>query len=108
MSWIPLDNISQLDSITEMSDGKTQIIFKHSTRCSISHMAKSRLERETMSEEYDWYFLDLIKYRDISNGIAEKFQVNHESPQILIIKKGECTFAESHNGIIMSEIVEQA
>ena len=108
MDWIDLTNVSQLAEIKEQSKVKPQLIFKHSTRCSISSVAKSRLERSTPPENVDFYFLDLIKNRDISNKIAEEFSVSHESPQVLLIKNGECVYDESHSGISMDEIEEQA
>lgn len=70
-------------------------------------MAKSRLEREKAPDNTSFYYLDLIKYRSISNKIAEDYHVYHESPQILLIKNGECTYDESHNGISMQDIAEQ-
>ncbi len=108
MDWIDLTNVSQLAEIKEQSKVKPQLIFKHSTRCSISSVAKSRLERSTPPENVDFYFLDLIKNRDISNKIAEEFSVSHESPQVLLIKNCECVYDESHSGISMDEIEEQA
>ncbi len=88
MNWIPLTNLSQLEDIKEKSKQKPQVIFKHSTRCSISSMAKGRLERSTAPDAADFYFLDLISYRDISNRIANDFSVYHESPQVILIKMG--------------------
>ncbi|HQS24480.1 MAG: thioredoxin family protein [Sphingobacteriia bacterium 24-36-13] len=107
MNWIPLTEIAQLDQISKTSFDTPQVIFKHSTRCSISSMALNRLERETPPSNADFHFLDLIKNRNISNAIAEKFSVYHESPQILVIKNGECIYDESHQGISMMEIAEQ-
>lgn len=107
MNWIPLTELAQLDLIKKQSFDSPQVIFKHSTRCSISSMALNRLERETPPTNTDFYFLDLIKYRAISNEIAEQFNVYHESPQILVIKNGECVYDESHQGISMFEITEQ-
>jgi bacillithiol system protein YtxJ len=108
MNWITLTNEEQLHKIKANSSVKPQVIFKHSTRCSISSVAKNRLERSNQPDEIDFYFLDLIKFRSISNKIAEDFKVYHESPQILVIKNGECTYDESHSGIDMEEIIEQA
>jgi len=108
MDWIDLTTASQLSDIKDRSKNKPQVIFKHSTRCSISGVAKSRLERAASSEKIDFYFLDLIKNRDISNKIAEEFSVYHESPQVLVIKNGECIYDESHSGINMNDIEEQA
>jgi len=107
MNWIHLTQEAQLQDIVEKSTDKPQVIFKHSTRCSISSMAKGRLERSTPPGEADFYFLDLIAHRNISNKIASDFQVYHESPQILVIKNGECIYDESHGAIDMDEIKEQ-
>ncbi len=108
MDWIALTEKEQLADIKELSKNKPQLIFKHSTRCSISGVAKNRLEKSTPTQDIDFYFLDLIKNRDISNKIAEEFSVFHESPQVLLIKNGECVYDESHSGITMDEIKEQA
>jgi bacillithiol system protein YtxJ len=71
-------------------------------------MALSRMDRSEFPAGIDFYLLDLKQYRSISNQIAEKFQVHHESPQVLLIKKGECIYDESHYGIQMDELVEQS
>lgn len=107
MNWIELSQTQQLAGIKELSKTRPQVIFKHSTRCSISSMAKSRLERNQQPETSDFYFLDLIKYRSLSNKIAEDFAVSHESPQVLLIKNTECVYEESHTGIQMDDIAEQ-
>jgi bacillithiol system protein YtxJ len=106
MNWISLTTEEQLSYIKEKSVTVPQVIFKHSTRCSISSMVLDRLERSSTPESIDFYYLDLIANRNISNKIAEVFNVYHESPQILIIKNGECIYDESHMGIRMDEIVE--
>jgi bacillithiol system protein YtxJ len=108
MNWIPLTEEAQLETIKTESKTQAVVIFKHSTRCSISSMAKMRLEREAAPEGIKFYYLDLIAYRPVSNKIAELFSVWHESPQVLLIKNGECIYDESHNGISMQEISEQA
>lgn len=107
MNWIHLTEIATIDQIIKDSFEKPQVIFKHSTRCSISSMALNRLEREAAPANAHFYYLDLLKYRNISNELADKFNVYHESPQILIIRNGECVYDESHQGINMSEIEEQ-
>ena len=107
MTWIEITKEVQLEEIKERSKEKPQIIFKHSTRCSISSVAKNRLERSTPPSNVDFYFLDLIQHRNISGKIAEEFSVYHESPQILLIKNGECVYDESHSGISMDEITDQ-
>lgn len=107
MNWIALTDEQQLQEINDLSTTQPVVIFKHSTRCSISTMAKSRLEREKTPENASFYYLDLIKYRSISNKIATDYSVHHESPQILLIKNGECVYEETHNGISMGDIADQ-
>ena len=108
MNWIALTDIAQLDRVVEDSTTKPVLLFKHSTRCSISDMAKARLDRSNLSDTMDAYYLDLITYRPLSQAIAERFAVHHESPQILLIRNGECILDASHNSIIPAEIAEEA
>lgn len=108
MNWIELNDEHQLQAIRVQSNEQPVVIFKHSTRCGISSMAKNRLERSTRPENVVFYYLDLLRHRPISNKIAELFHVHHESPQILLIRNGECVYDESHNAISMEDIVDQA
>ena len=108
MEWIHLTDEEQLRNITEKSKEKAQVIFKHSNRCSISSVALQRLQKGKQPGEIEFYFLDLIRYRPLSNKIAEVFNVRHESPQVLVIKNGQCIFNESHLGIDMHDIIDQA
>ena len=108
MNWINLTNEEQLQRIKEKSKDKPQVIFKHSTRCAVSSMAKNRLDKGPAAGHMDFHFLDLIKYRNISNKIAQDFRVYHESPQILVIKDGKSVYDESHSDIDLQEITSYA
>ncbi len=108
MNWIHLTSEEQLNDIIKNSQQKPQIIFKHSTRCSISALAFQRLQKADQPTDVDFYLLDLIANRRLSNSVAETFKVHHESPQVLVIKNGECVFNESHMGISMNDIKAQA
>jgi len=107
MKWIHLTNIDQLTEIDQQSFNRPQLIFKHSTRCGISSMILTRLERSKAPEDVDCYILDLIRHRDVSNKIAQEYDVYHESPQVLLIKNGECVYDESHYAISMDAVMEQ-
>lgn len=107
MEWIRLTSEEQLEQIRNNSATKPQVIFKHSIRCGISSMALSRLERTYVPMNADFYLLDIISFRSISNKIAADFQVPHESPQVLVIANEKCVYDESHSGINMDEIEEQ-
>ncbi len=107
MNWINLVSEGQLAQIKASSTQTPQVIFKHSTRCSISVVAKNRLDNAEVPDGVDFYYLDLLNHRNISAKIAEDFNVYHESPQILLIKNGECVYDESHGGIRMEDILEE-
>jgi len=101
-NWNLLIETSQLKEITELSHSKLVVIFKHSTRCGISSSVLSKFEKATDSnlETVAFYFLDLLKYRNISNEIAETFNVYHQSPQAIFLKNGVVVKQASHYDII--------
>lgn len=108
--WTPLENESQLDTILQESHEHPVLIFKHSTRCSISATAWARLERNWKKEEVGDlkpYYLDLISFRSLSNRVAQSLSVDHESPQILLISRGECVYDASHFDISFDTIKQQ-
>ena len=108
MHWIHLTDEGLLKQIVSKSQIRPQVIFKHSTMCSISSVALQRLQKVSQPSDIDFYFLDLLSYRPLSNKIAQLFEVPHESPQVLLIKDGQCVYEESHMGISMNDIVEHA
>lgn len=112
MLWHKLSDISQLQDIKDLSKEQhvsAVLLFKHSTRCSISSMALNRLETKWIDDEQiPAYYLDLLNHRDVSNEIATLFAVEHASPQVLLIKNGVCVYHNSHNGINAAEILTAA
>ena len=99
MNWINLTNTFELSKIKDDSFQNPQFIFKHSTRCSISKMVLNRFESNNDTASFSAYLLDLLNYRDLSNQIEDDFNVKHESPQLLVINKGECNLCFSHTNI---------
>lgn len=107
MKWNNLTRAEELNLLQLESQQAPVIIFKHSTRCSISRAALDRLERQWNEAEMGAvkiYFVDLLSYRDVSNQIAEQFNIEHESPQVLVIRNGQVVFHRSHLGIDYSSI----
>ena len=96
-----LNSINQLDEIDTISQEKPVVLFKHSTRCSISRFALKRFDAEFNYDEdkIDWYLLDLLNYRDISNEMARRYKVEHQSPQIIVVRNGKAVFSSTHDGI---------
>jgi bacillithiol system protein YtxJ len=103
MNWTSLESAAQIDAIKQQQGYSA--IFKHSTRCSISMMVKKRFELDwdKLPKDLTLYFLDLIKHRELSNLVSTDFQVHHESPQLLVIKNGECVLDLSHGEVSVEE-----
>ncbi len=109
MNWNPITQLEELNAINEASFLQKVLIFKHSTRCNISSGALNRLERnwndENDSTKLKPYFLDLISFRAISTEIAQKWGIEHQSPQVLIIENGKCVYSSTHFDIHYDEII---
>jgi bacillithiol system protein YtxJ len=105
--WIPLKDIEQIERLIEKSKVNPQVIFKHSTRCNISSVAKNRFEKSEPIAEADYHLLDLIANRQVSAAVADQTGVYHESPQIILLVNGTCLFDESHLAIDAEDIKEQ-
>ena len=107
MNWNSLTEIGQLETIKEESFNQPVLILKHSKTCSISATALNRLERNWKQEkvgDLKPYYLDLLAYRTVSNQIATNFDVEHQSPQVLLIKNGICTYSSTHFDISFAEL----
>jgi bacillithiol system protein YtxJ len=107
MNWSVLTSEEQLEILLKQSHTKPQLIFKHSTRCYVSSVVKTRLESGTLPAHIDFHYLDLLAHRSLSNKIAEDLKVYHESPQVLLVQNGECVFDESHLVIRMQDILSE-
>ncbi|HUH73549.1 MAG TPA: bacillithiol system redox-active protein YtxJ [Chitinophagales bacterium] len=103
MNWITLNSEQQLKDLLASQD--IIVVFKHSTRCSISSMVKNRVEREWTSD-HAVYYLDLIAHRNVSNLIAQLSGVEHQSPQMIVFKEGKPIYDASHTSISASEVMD--
>lgn len=106
VNWIPLTSLEQIDTIKEQSKSENIFIFKHSTRCGISSMVIKRFEQlfDESMKNIKVYYLDLLSYRSISDEVGYKFQVMHQSPQLLVVKNGVAIESASHYDIISVDI----
>lgn len=107
IAWRVLTDLGQLNEIVNESTEKPVVIFKHSTRCSISRMALRQFEQEfDLEGKVVSYYLDLLEHRDISNDIANRFGVYHQSPQLILIKEGKAIYDRSHESIDANKLVD--
>ena len=101
LNWNHLTDLKQLEQLKSESFENPVVIFKHSTRCSISRMVLKNFENEfnTNDATIQLYYLDLLNHRDISNAITAQFQITHQSPQLIFIKDGQAIYNASHSDI---------
>ena len=109
MEWLPLVSENQLDEVLKASSQKPVVLFKHSTRCSVSMMVKKTFERSWNQdkETIPVYYLDLLEYRPVSNKIAHDLNVEHQSPQVIVVKDGKAIYDASHDDIDAQEVLRQ-
>ncbi|PHS10067.1 MAG: cytosolic protein [Kordia sp.] len=108
LPWLFLTSESQLEEIKSKSFERTQVIFKHSTRCSISSISMNKFVKNynIPQEDADLYYLDLLNYRSVSDEVGHAFQVMHQSPQVIVVKNGEAVYNASHYAIQTDKILE--
>lgn len=104
--WVKLTSSEQLHELLNSSETKPVLLFKHSTRCSISSMALNRFENTMDPEKATCVYLDLLEYRPLSNEIEVITKVQHQSPQAILISNHEVIYSETHNGISASDILK--
>jgi bacillithiol system protein YtxJ len=104
--FFTLNTKEQFDEIDEISHTKPVVLFKHSTRCIISRTVLKQFDTEFHfpEDKMDWFLLDLLNFRDLSNEIASRYNVTHQSPQIVVIRNGKAVFNESHDGISVDDL----
>jgi bacillithiol system protein YtxJ len=108
LNWLVLDKLEDLEALSSDSHNKPVLIYKHSTRCGVSSMAKKRIEKEWPFEndEVSIYYLDLIAFRNVSNEIERRFNVQHQSPQLIALYKGKVVNHNSHYAINLEELTK--
>ena len=101
VGWKRLESLEDLDGVIARSHERPVAIFKHSTTCGISAMVKDQLFGgwDLPIEDVEMYYLDLLAKRPISNEVAARLGVVHQSPQIILIKDGKAIFNKSHHAI---------
>ncbi len=103
MKITPLQSIQEFEALlaAHAAQGIPIALFKHSTRCSVSKMVLARMERywEEAHPAVPVYYIDLLKYRELSDAVANRLEVRHESPQLLVVQGGKCVFHASHQAI---------
>jgi bacillithiol system protein YtxJ len=104
--WVKLTSSEQLHELINSSETKPVVLFKHSTRCSISSMALNRFENNMDPEKATCVYLDLLAYRSLSAEIEALTKVEHQSPQAILINNHQVIYTETHSGINAQDILK--
>ena len=104
--WRKLESEKDLETAVQKSFQSKVLIFKHSTRCLISKTVLKSFEKqiETLDKNYTFYFLDLLENRALSNEIEMRFDVVHQSPQLIVLENGKATHNASHQSIDLEKV----
>ena len=109
MFWNQIETQDDFEKLLALSQNSTVLIFKHSTRCGTSRFALKEFEQSwKMEDEHKmvFCFLDLIAHRYVSDFIEASLGVRHESPQVILMKKGKCVYSVSHSEIEYQKVIE--
>ena len=79
------------------------LVYKHSTTCPIS--ATAGQEVRAMSTDLPIYWINVREQRDLSNWVADSYQVRHESPQLILLKDGKMQKVWSHYEINRTSVL---
>ncbi len=96
--------LDSIDTVLEKSRQETVLILKHSATCPISGMAKNQMDRFLAENPIAAYLVVVQQQRPLSNQIAEKFQIRHESPQVLCLRNGEVIQVFNHSAIVYDNL----
>lgn len=108
MRWESISDTESLQTIIANSEVKPQLLFKHSSRCFISTIVRSKFDDANDPELIDYLHIDVLSSRSLSSLIAKHFGIQHESPQAILVFKGDCVLDESHQSIDPAEFIEVA
>ncbi len=104
--WKKIESEKDLELAVEKSFQQKILIFKHSTRCFISKTVLRSFEKQMQNSDknYSYFFLDLIAHRNISNEIESRFDVTHQSPQLIVLENGKAVYDASHQSIDLDKV----
>ncbi len=95
---VELTAVEELDAVVAQSATRPTLLFKHSPTCGTSAQAHEEIESlvEDGSVPVDVYLISVRASRAVSNAVAQRFNLRHESPQVLIVRGGALMWNASH------------
>lgn len=98
--FIKLKTVEHLDELFQKSHEEPVVIFKHSVTCPIS----SHVYSEVAEINAEVNLVVVQTERSISNAIAERTGIRHESPQAIVLKDGKPVYHASHYDVTAEEV----
>ena len=99
-NFIELNSNEELDQLFEQSNDKPVVLFKHSLTCPIS----AGVHQEISNADADVHVVIMQHARNVSNEIAERTGIRHESPQAIVLKNGKPVYHASHYDVTASDV----
>jgi bacillithiol system protein YtxJ len=99
---------ADLDVALERSFEHPVVLFKHSMTCPISGSAAAQVGRLSDADDPPVYRIVVQMARGVSNLVAERFAVRHESPQVIVVHRGQALYHTSHFGVQAARIRAEA
>src|SRR5205823_6623593 len=104
---VPLRQDRDLEQLLERSKTNSVVIFKHSTQCPIStHVYEEFVRFAESTNEVLFGLVLVIEHRGLSNTIAQRLNVRHESPQAILVKEGRAVWHASHWSVTADSLSE--
>jgi bacillithiol system protein YtxJ len=103
-----LRDVNDQLTLNEALASERAILYKHSTTCPVSAwVIQTVLQFAELHHDWPIYLLKVIEQRALSDMVAERFEVRHQSPQIFVIKGGRCVWHASHSAITTESLSRQ-
>ncbi|KIH71653.1 bacillithiol system redox-active protein YtxJ [Salinicoccus roseus] len=87
-----------------LQDNKDFFFMKHSSTCPISADAFDEFQKFHYERDMDGYYLVVQDHRNLSNYIAEHFDIKHESPQAFYFEGGKLKWSGAHHNITLKNL----
>jgi bacillithiol system protein YtxJ len=101
-----LDRLDQLDELLAESQARPLLLFKHSYSCGVSLEALDEIVDHLNQESLDarYAMVTVQTHRELSNAVASRLGVRHQTPQAILVRDGRVVWSASHFRVNASEI----
>ena len=103
-NFTEINSTEQLNELFEKSNEKPIVLFKHSTTCPIS----AGVHEEISNADADINIVIMQKARNVSDEIARRTGIRHESPQAIVLKDEKVIYHASHYDVTAEDVEKRS